>query len=41
MLTALFEQHATQGGIVIFTSHQDVQSRLLKKVRLENYKFTE
>lgn len=41
VLTALFEQHATQRGIVIFTSHQDVQSRLLKKVRLENYKFTE
>ncbi|GJH43019.1 cytochrome c biogenesis heme-transporting ATPase CcmA [Pasteurella canis] len=39
VLTALFEQHVQQGGIVIFTSHQDVQSRLLTKVQLENYKF--
>ncbi len=39
VLTALFEQHVQQGGIVIFTSHQDVQSHLLTKVRLENYKF--
>ncbi|AKD38024.1 cytochrome c biogenesis protein CcmA [Pasteurella multocida subsp. multocida OH4807] len=39
VLTALFEQHVQQGGIVIFTSHQDVQSPLLQKVRLENYKF--
>ncbi|WP_101775333.1 cytochrome c biogenesis heme-transporting ATPase CcmA [Pasteurella oralis] len=41
VLTALFEQHVQQGGIVIFTSHQDVQSHLLTKVRLENYKFTD
>ncbi|MGC7560581.1 cytochrome c biogenesis heme-transporting ATPase CcmA [Pasteurella sp. PK-2025] len=41
VLTALFEQHVQQGGIVMFTSHQDVQSRLLRKVRLENYKFCE
>ncbi|UDW82994.1 cytochrome c biogenesis heme-transporting ATPase CcmA [Pasteurella canis] len=39
VLTALFEQHVQQGGIVIFTSHQDVQSHLLTKVHLENYKF--
>lgn len=39
VLTALFEQHVQQGGIVIFTSHQDVQSHLLTKVQLENYKF--
>ncbi|MGY4676798.1 cytochrome c biogenesis heme-transporting ATPase CcmA [Pasteurella sp. P03HT] len=38
VLTALFEQHVQQGGIVIFTSHQDVQSASLQKVRLENYK---
>lgn len=34
-----FEQHVQKGGMVIFTSHQDVQSHLLTKVRLENYKF--
>ncbi|AET16204.1 TPA: cytochrome c biogenesis heme-transporting ATPase CcmA [Pasteurella multocida] len=39
VLTALFEQHVQKGGMVIFTSHQDVQSHLLTKVRLENYKF--
>ncbi|MXN88409.1 cytochrome c biogenesis heme-transporting ATPase CcmA [Pasteurella canis] len=39
VLTALFERHVQQGGIVIFTSHQDVQSHLLTKVQLENYKF--
>ncbi|UAX41454.1 cytochrome c biogenesis heme-transporting ATPase CcmA [Pasteurella canis] len=39
VLTELFEHHVQQGGIVIFTSHQDVQSHLLTKVRLENYKF--
>ncbi|SPY32472.1 cytochrome c biogenesis heme-transporting ATPase CcmA [Pasteurella canis] len=39
VLTALFEQHVQQGGIVIFTSHQDVQSHLLTKVQLEKYKF--
>lgn len=38
VLTGLFEQQVRQGGIVIFTSHQDVPSQLLKKVRLENYK---
>lgn len=41
VLTALFEQHVQKGGIVIFTSHQDVQSTMLRKVRLENYKFFE
>lgn len=41
VLTALFEQHVQKGGIVIFTSHQDVQSTILRKVRLENYKFFE
>lgn len=41
VLTALFEQHVQKGGIVIFTSHQDVQSTILRKVQLENYKFFE
>lgn len=41
VLTALFEQHVQKGGIVIFTSHQDIQSTILRKVRLENYKFFE
>ncbi|MGC7589077.1 cytochrome c biogenesis heme-transporting ATPase CcmA [Bisgaard Taxon 46] len=41
VLTELFEQHVQKGGIVIFTSHQDVQSTMLRKVRLENYKFFE
>lgn len=40
-LTAHFEQHVAQGGIVILTSHQDVPSNVLQKVRLDLYKFIE
>lgn len=39
VLTQLFERHTQQGGTVILTSHQDVPSNQLQKVRLENYKF--
>ncbi|MDO4429713.1 MAG: cytochrome c biogenesis heme-transporting ATPase CcmA [Lonepinella koalarum] len=39
VLAALFEQHSQQGGMVILTSHQEVPSNKLQKVRLENYKF--
>lgn len=39
MLTQHFEQHAQQGGIVILTSHQEIPSLELKKVRLDLYKF--
>lgn len=39
VLTALFERHSQKGGMVILTSHQEVPSSLLQKVRLENYKF--
>ncbi|MCK3658731.1 heme ABC transporter ATP-binding protein CcmA [Pasteurellaceae bacterium Pebbles2] len=38
-LTAHFERHAAQGGIVILTSHQDVPSQNLQKLRLDLYKF--
>lgn len=38
VLTALFEQHIQQGGIVVLTSHQEVMSQYLRQVRLENYK---
>lgn len=41
ILTALFEQHTTQNGIVIFTSHQDVPSQQLKKIDLANYKMVD
>lgn len=40
-LTQLFEQQVTKGGIVIITSHQDVPSKKLQKVWLENYKFND
>lgn len=39
ILTALFEQQVKNNGIVILTSHQEVPSACLQKVRLENYKF--
>ncbi|WP_273395906.1 cytochrome c biogenesis heme-transporting ATPase CcmA [Actinobacillus porcinus] len=39
VLTRHFEQHAEQGGIVILTSHQDVPSQRLQKVRLDQFKF--
>ncbi|WP_293731052.1 cytochrome c biogenesis heme-transporting ATPase CcmA [uncultured Actinobacillus sp.] len=39
VLTQHFEQHCEQGGIVILTSHQDVPSEKLQKVRLEQFKF--
>ena len=41
VLTALFEQHAQNGGIVILTSHQEVPSARLKKINLEQFKCTE
>ncbi|ABR74213.1 heme ABC exporter ATP-binding protein CcmA [Actinobacillus succinogenes] len=41
VLTQYFERHAENGGIVILTSHQDVPSRILRKVRLDSYKFLE
>ena len=41
VLTALFEQHAQRGGIVILTSHQEVPSAQLKKVNLEQFKCAE
>ena len=37
-LTALFEEHASKGGIVILTSHQKIPSDKLEQVRLDNYK---
>lgn len=39
VLTQLFEQHAENGGIVILTSHQEIPSNKLQKVRLDQYKF--
>lgn len=39
VLTQHLEQHAEQGGIVILTSHQDVPSQRLQKVRLDQFKF--
>ncbi len=41
VLTHLFEFHASQGGIVIITSHQDVPSDIVQRVQLEKYKFIE
>lgn len=41
VLTRHFEQHAAQGGIVILTSHQEVPSERLHKVRLDQFKFLE
>ena len=41
VLTALFEQHAQRGGIVILTSHQEVPSAQLKKINLEQFKCAE
>ncbi|HBO37250.1 MAG TPA: heme ABC transporter ATP-binding protein CcmA [Pasteurellaceae bacterium] len=40
-LTELFERQVKKGGIVILSSHQEVPSDLLQKVRLDNYKFCE
>ncbi|MGQ0287006.1 cytochrome c biogenesis heme-transporting ATPase CcmA [Pasteurellaceae bacterium 22721_9_1] len=40
-LTEYFEQHCEQGGMVILTSHQEVPSDKLQKVRLDLYKFLE
>ncbi|OOS00225.1 heme ABC transporter ATP-binding protein CcmA [Haemophilus paracuniculus] len=37
LLTALFESHAKQGGIVILTSHQEIESSQLKKVNLAQF----
>ncbi|MDD7568913.1 MAG: cytochrome c biogenesis heme-transporting ATPase CcmA [[Actinobacillus] rossii] len=34
VLTRHFERHVAQGGIVILTSHQEVPSQILQKVRL-------
>ena len=41
VLTALFERHAANGGIVLLTSHQDVPSERLTKLNLANYKDSE
>ncbi|MDU8924651.1 cytochrome c biogenesis heme-transporting ATPase CcmA [Pasteurellaceae bacterium LIM206] len=41
VLTALFERHVRQGGMVILTSHQEVPSGLLQKINLENYNYLE
>ncbi|OOF68412.1 heme ABC transporter ATP-binding protein CcmA [Rodentibacter pneumotropicus] len=38
ILTALFDEHAKQGGIVLITSHQDVPSMRLQKLNLAQYK---
>ncbi|BFU59371.1 cytochrome c biogenesis ATP-binding export protein CcmA [Rodentibacter sp. JRC1] len=38
ILTALFEKHVEQGGIVLLTSHQDIPSSALKKLNLAHYK---
>ncbi|OOF50587.1 heme ABC transporter ATP-binding protein CcmA [Rodentibacter genomosp. 1] len=37
ILTALFDEHTKQGGIVLLTSHQDVPSCNLKKLDLAKY----
>ncbi|MBE2897279.1 cytochrome c biogenesis heme-transporting ATPase CcmA [Pasteurellaceae bacterium 20609_3] len=37
-LTALFERHCTQGGMVILTSHQRVESEMLARVDLNAFK---
>lgn len=39
-LTALFEQHTAQGGLVILTSHQDIPSYKLTTLHLAPYKFS-
>ncbi len=36
-LATLFEQHTENGGIVLLTSHQDIPSRKLSRLNLENY----
>lgn len=41
VLTQLFEQHISNGGIVILTSHQDIPSQQLKVLNLEKYKYYE
>lgn len=41
VLTRLFEQQVQKGGMVILTSHQEVPSQALQKVRLDPYKFYE
>ena len=38
ILTALFGEHARQGGIVLLTSHQDVPSSGLQKLNLARFK---
>lgn len=38
ILTALFDAHAEQGGIVLLTSHQDVPSARLQKLNLAQFK---
>lgn len=38
ILTALFDEHAEKGGIVLLTSHQDVPSMRLQKLNLAQYK---
>ncbi|OOF87584.1 heme ABC transporter ATP-binding protein CcmA [Rodentibacter ratti] len=38
ILTALFDEHTKQGGIVLITSHQDVPSMRLQKLNLAQYK---
>lgn len=38
-LATLFEEHTENGGIVLLTSHQDIPSRRLSRLSLENYQF--
>lgn len=38
ILTALFDEHAQRGGIVLLTSHQEVPSSYLQKLNLAVYK---
>lgn len=38
-LATLFEKHVENGGIVLLTSHQDIPSRKLSKLNLENYQY--
>lgn len=38
ILTALFDEHAEKGGIVLLTSHQDVPGVRLQKLNLARYK---
>ncbi|TNH05192.1 cytochrome c biogenesis heme-transporting ATPase CcmA [Testudinibacter sp. TR-2022] len=37
-LTALFEQHCQQGGIVILTSHQAIESKRLLRLSMQPFK---